>query len=193
MFSLEGRIAIVTGGASGIGRGISEVLSRAGAHVVIADIDVARGTSAAADIGGTFEPLDVTSQDQCRTVVADAVERFGQLDVLCSNTGVFPQASLADMTEQQWDQMQDVNLKGTFFMVQAALRPMRQRGYGRIVIHVLDHRVDDRIPWLVPLRSEQGRAARFHAERRARVRTGRCDNQCRPARERAHRGATGSG
>lgn len=134
MFSLVDRIAIVTGGASGIGRGISDVLSQAGAHVVIADIDAERGEAAAQDIGGTFEPLDVTSQEQCRGVVIRVVEQFGQLDVLCSNTGIFPQAALDDMTEAQWDQMQDVNLKGTFFMVQAALRPMRHRGYGRIVI-----------------------------------------------------------
>ncbi|MCB0949164.1 MAG: 3-oxoacyl-ACP reductase FabG [Mycobacterium sp.] len=134
MFSLVDRIAVVTGGASGIGRGIGEVLSQAGAHVVIADIDAERGATVAESIGGTFEPLDVTSQEQCRGVVARVVERFGRLDVLCSNTGIFPQAALDDMTEQQWDQMLDVNLKGTFFMVQAALRPMRHRGYGRIVI-----------------------------------------------------------
>jgi 3-oxoacyl-[acyl-carrier protein] reductase len=134
MFSLQSRVAIVTGGASGIGRGISEVLSRAGARVIIADIDEAAGMAAAADVGGTFESVDVTSQAQCASVVTRVLGEFGQLDVLCSNTGIFPQAALADMTEQQWDQMLDVNLKGTFFMVQAALRPMRQRGYGRIVI-----------------------------------------------------------
>jgi 3-oxoacyl-[acyl-carrier protein] reductase len=134
MFSLEGRTAIVTGGASGTGRGISEVLRDAGARVVIADIDAQRGTAAAAELGGTFEPLDVTSREQCRGVVARVVERYGNLDVLSSNAGIFPQASLDDMTEEQWDQMQDVNLKGTFLMVQAALRPMRQRRYGRIVI-----------------------------------------------------------
>lgn len=134
MFSLQDRVAIVTGGASGIGRGISQVLGRAGAKVVVADIDEAAGQSVADQIGGAFEALDVTSSEQCREAVSRVVERFGRLDVLCSNTGIFPQAALDDMTEAQWDQMQDVNLKGTFFIVQAALQPMRQQGYGRIVI-----------------------------------------------------------
>ncbi|HEX5543167.1 MAG TPA: 3-oxoacyl-ACP reductase FabG [Micromonospora sp.] len=134
VFALKDRVAIVTGGASGIGRGICDVLSRAGAQVVIADIDVDRGTAAANEVGGIFEPLDVTSQEQCRRVVAAVVERYGRLDVLCANTGIFPQASVDEMTVEQWDQMQDVNLKSTFLTVQAALAPMRKQKYGRIVI-----------------------------------------------------------
>ena len=134
MFSLLGQVAVVTGGAAGIGRGIAETLRSDGAQVVIADIDVARGKATAVELNAAFEEVDVTSQDACADMVSRVVGRFGRLDVLCSNTGIFPQATIEEMTEAQWDRVMDVNLKGTFFMVQAALRPMREQKYGRIVI-----------------------------------------------------------
>ncbi|WP_217914018.1 3-oxoacyl-ACP reductase FabG [Miltoncostaea marina] len=134
MFELQDQVAIVTGGAKGIGRGIAEALVEAGATVVIADIDVAAGEATAGEVGATFERTDVTSADDCRALVARVVERLGRLDVLCSNTGIYPQASLAEMTVEQWDRMQAVNARSTFLMVQAAIEPMRRRRYGRVVI-----------------------------------------------------------
>ncbi|MGG7444244.1 3-oxoacyl-ACP reductase FabG [Zafaria sp. J156] len=134
MFSLENKVAVVTGGASGIGRGISEVLARAGATVVIADVSDDKGRATANDIGGAFEHLDVTSARECREAVENVVQRFGRLDILCSNTGIYPQARLDDITEEEWDRMHQVNLKGTFLMVQAVLPQMRTRKSGRIVI-----------------------------------------------------------
>lgn len=134
MFSLTDRIAIVTGGAAGIGRGIAERLIEAGATVVIADIDTAKAEATAKELGAHAQHVDVASGQQCRELVANVVKQFGRLDVLCSNTGIFPQATIAEMTEEQWDQMQDVNLKGTFFMVQAALAQMREQKSGRVVI-----------------------------------------------------------
>ena len=134
MFSLKDQVAIVTGGAKGIGKGIATVLAKAGAQVVIADIDVEAGQSAAEQLGATFVTLDVTDKAACQTVVDSVLERYGRLDILCSNTGIFPQAALDVMTTENWDQLMDVNLRSTFFMVQAVLPSMRQRGYGRIVI-----------------------------------------------------------
>ena len=134
MFSLKDQIAIVTGGANGIGKGIAAVLVKAGAQVVIADIDTQTGQQVADELGATFMALDVTDQAACQGVVNAVVERFGRLDVLCSNTGIFPQASLDTMTIENWEQMMNVNLRSTFFMVQAVLPSMRQRSYGRIVI-----------------------------------------------------------
>jgi 3-oxoacyl-[acyl-carrier protein] reductase len=134
MFDLTQQVALVTGGARGIGKGIARVLGRAGARVIIADIDAAAGQACAAELGGHYLPLDVSRQADCRRVVDDVIASHGQLDILCSNTGIFPQCALADMTEQEWDRMHNINLKGTFFMVQAALAVMRPRGYGRVVI-----------------------------------------------------------
>lgn len=134
MFSLKDQVAIVTGGANGIGKGIASVLAKAGAQVVIADIDNEAGKRAAQELGATFVTLDVTDRDACQSVVDTVVERHGHLDILCSNTGIFPQATLESMTLENWEQMMDVNLRSTFFMIQAALPSMRQRKYGRIVI-----------------------------------------------------------
>lgn len=134
MFSLKDQVAIVTGGANGIGKGIASVLVKAGAQVVIADIDSEAGQRAAEVLGAAFETLDVTDRAACQRVVDAVVERYGRVDILCSNTGIFPQATLDIMTTENWEQMMDVNLRSTFFMVQAVLPSMRQRSYGRIVI-----------------------------------------------------------
>lgn len=134
MSVLNGQVAIVTGGARGIGKGIATVLARAGATVVIADIDAETGRAAARDIGGEVVQLDVTSGEQCRKAVAEVVDRHGRLDILCANTGVFPQATIESMTEDDWDRMLAINAKGTFLIVQAALVAMKARKYGRIVI-----------------------------------------------------------
>lgn len=134
MFSLKDQVAIVTGGAKGIGKGIVAVLVKAGAQVVIADIDIEAGQSTASELGATFAELDVTDREACQRVVDAVVERYGRLDVLCSNTGIFPQANLDSMTLDNWEHMINVNLRSTFFMVQAVLPSMRQRHYGRIVI-----------------------------------------------------------
>ena len=134
MFDLSGQVALVTGGAAGIGRGIAAVLAKAGAKVVIADIDAEAGKAAAQEIGGAFKELDVTDQARARAVVAEIVAESGQLDILASNAGIFPQATLDEMTEGDWDHMQAVNVKIMFFVVQAALKAMVPRGYGRVVI-----------------------------------------------------------
>ncbi|KNZ85507.1 3-ketoacyl-ACP reductase [Morganella morganii] len=134
MFDLTGKIAVVSGGAKGIGRGIVTALKKGGATIVIADIDEKTGRATAAELGTDFIALDVTSQSQCRTVVSEIREKYGRLDILCSNTGIFPQCTIKSMTEQDWDTMQKVNVKGMFFLVQAALSVMEEQKYGRIVI-----------------------------------------------------------
>ena len=134
MFELSGQTALITGGAKGIGKGIASTLAQAGARIVIADIDADQGETTARELNGHFVHCDVTSQTDCKAAVAAAVKLGGSLEILCSNTGIFPQARLDTMTEADWDQMHGINLKGMFFMVQAALEPMRQQRYGRIVI-----------------------------------------------------------
>lgn len=134
MFDLTGKIAVISGGAKGIGRGIVTALKKGGATIVIADIDEKTGRATAAELGTDFIVLDVTSQSQCRAVVSEIREKYGRLDILCSNTGIFPQCTIKSMTEQDWDTMQKVNVKGMFFLVQAALSVMEEQKYGRIVI-----------------------------------------------------------
>lgn len=134
MFCLKDQIALVTGGAKGIGKGIVSTLIEAGAKVIIADIDERAGQQTAEALGCTFKKMDVTSQEQCKTVIDAVVSEFGRLDILCSNSGIFPQANLDDMSEADWDQMHNINLKGTFFVTQAALVHMRKQSYGRVII-----------------------------------------------------------
>lgn len=134
MFSLHHRTALVTGGAKGIGKGIVATLREAGAQVLVADIDRAAGERTAAELGARFVELDVRSQADCAAAVDAAVQQYGRLDILCSNTGIFPNAPLETMTEADWDATHNVNLKGMFFIVQAALKVMRKQQHGRVVL-----------------------------------------------------------
>ena len=134
MFALNHRTALVTGGAKGIGKGIAATLREAGAQVLIADIDRSTGEQTAGELGAHFVELDVRSQTSCFVAVDAAVQRYGRLDILCSNTGIFPNAPLDTMTEADWDATHNVNLKGMFFIVQAALKVMQKQQHGRVVL-----------------------------------------------------------
>jgi NAD(P)-dependent dehydrogenase (short-subunit alcohol dehydrogenase family) len=138
MGRVEGKVVIVTGGATGIGRGISEVLAREGARVVIANRNAERGEEAARAVreaGGqaSFVPTDVTREEDCRGLVAAAVREYGRLDGLVNNAGIFPRATLEETTSELWDQIFAVNLKGAFFCSKHAVPELRKAGGGCIV------------------------------------------------------------
>ncbi|CDG18631.1 SDR family oxidoreductase [Xenorhabdus doucetiae] len=134
MFNLAGKIAFISGGTKGIGKGIANVLKQAGAVTIIAGTDEVRGAAIAKELGVDFIPLDVTDQAACKNAIDQIVEKYGRLDILCSNAGIFPQHYLKDMTAEEWDLVHTINLKGTFFLVQAALNVMEKQRYGRVVI-----------------------------------------------------------
>jgi NAD(P)-dependent dehydrogenase (short-subunit alcohol dehydrogenase family) len=137
-FDLEGRVALVTGAARGLGRAISLALAHAGADVALGLRDVSSGGDLEREIdsmGRAALPLQMDMMDlaQIREAVDAAVERFGRLDILVNNAGVAPRNPAEDVTEEDFDRLVRVNLKGTFFASQAAGRVMARRGSGRIV------------------------------------------------------------
>lgn len=137
--SLQGRSAVVTGGSKGIGRGIAERLATAGVDVVVtgrtqSDIDAT--VAALADLPGAVSGLaaDVTSQEDCASVVDAALERHGALDIVCANAGIFPSARIEDLTPENIEEVIGVNFKGTVYIVQAALPALTASGRGRVII-----------------------------------------------------------
>ena len=131
---LTDRTVLVTGGTKGIGKGIAGVFARAGANVVVAGRDEERGAAAAADLGATFVAADVSRAEDCERMAAETVERFGGIDVLCANAGIFPDTKLADMTEDDIDTIFGTNVKGTMFSVKACLGALERSGHGRVVV-----------------------------------------------------------
>lgn len=134
MFKLTNQIALVTGGANGIGKGIAAALAQAGAKVIIGDIDDTRGKETARELNGDFIELDVKQHDQVKDVVDQIVAKYERIDILASNTGVYPQIDIESLTKADWDYIQNINLKGMFFVTQAVLKVMKAQRYGRVII-----------------------------------------------------------
>ncbi|MEE6169324.1 MULTISPECIES: 3-oxoacyl-ACP reductase FabG [unclassified Mycolicibacterium] len=137
--SLQGRSAIVTGGSKGIGRGIAETFANAGVNVLITGRSQADLDKAVADLSGAPGKVsglsaDVSSPEDARRVVAEAVERHGGLDIVCANAGIFPSGRLEDLTPESIEEVLAVNFKGTVYIVQAALAALTASGHGRVVI-----------------------------------------------------------
>lgn len=118
---VSGRVAVVTGGASGIGRGIAEELIAAGAQVVIADIEQAALDSVAPAIGATGIQTDVSKAESVQALADQVIERFGRIDILCNNAGVGSMAKIEAMTLDDWKWMLGVNLWGVIHGVSAFL------------------------------------------------------------------------
>jgi 3-oxoacyl-[acyl-carrier protein] reductase len=132
--SIAGRSVVVTGGSRGIGKGIAAVFARNGARVLITGRDAGAAKAAADEIGASWLAADVSKRADCELVAAAARERFGGLDVLCANAGIFPDARLADMTEEDIDLVLGTNLKGTILTVQACLPLLAHSGRGRVIL-----------------------------------------------------------
>ncbi|HLC45143.1 MAG TPA: SDR family oxidoreductase [Patescibacteria group bacterium] len=135
LFDLTGKTAIVTGGAVGIGYGIARRLAEAGANVVIADLAEAEGQAKAKALGdkALFVRCDVSSEADIKKLVEAAVNKFGGLDIMVNNAGIYPQKLVMDMDVAYWDKIQAVNMRGVFIGCREAARAMMKRAGGIIV------------------------------------------------------------
>jgi len=134
MQQLTDQVAVVTGGARGIGRGIATVLAAEGARVVIVDLDGELAERAASDLGGLAISTDVVDRPSVDQMAARVVDELGRIDIVAANAGIYPVAELTELTDEMWAQVMDVNVGGAVRTVQACLPAMRDRGYGRVVL-----------------------------------------------------------
>jgi NAD(P)-dependent dehydrogenase (short-subunit alcohol dehydrogenase family) len=132
---LQGKVAIVTGGASGMGRSEATIFAREGARVLVADILEKEGQEVAKSIGDAarFMKLDVTSEPDWQTLVATAEREFGKLDILVNNAGISGTYTADLASTEAWDRVMDINAKGTFLGMKHAVPALKRAGGGAIV------------------------------------------------------------
>jgi 3-oxoacyl-[acyl-carrier protein] reductase len=136
--SLQGKAAIVTGAGRGIGKGIATVFADEGAKVLVVNRSADAGESTVKEIqaaGGeaSFFQANVMIRKDMERMAATCVERYGAIDVLCLNAGVYPTSHIADMSDELWDEVIDTNLKGVFYGTRACIPQMKAQNSGRIV------------------------------------------------------------
>ena len=130
---LQGRVALVVGGARGIGKGIADRFHEEGAKLVIADTEVEAGTMTARAFDGHFVETDISRRADAERAVAAAVDRFGRLDIVIQNAGIYPWSLIENTEPEEWDAVMAVNLRGTYLVARAALPYMKSAKYGRMV------------------------------------------------------------
>lgn len=135
---LEDKAAIITGAGRGIGLGIALAFAREGARVALCELDVSLLDGALAEVEalggqGLAFPMDVTSREQIDGVVRQVSDRWGAIDILVNNAGIYEVLPVEEITEEQWDRVLAVNLKGAFLFCQAVIPQMKRQGAGRIV------------------------------------------------------------
>jgi len=141
LFDLNGKAALVTGGAGGIGKAIALRLAGAGADVVVADIDPESASGVAEEIVSKGRKAlvieaDVSSVASARDLAAKTVKALGRLDILVNNVGIYPPSPVLDVTEEMWDNVLDTNLRGLFFCAQAAAQQMIAMQHGGRIINI---------------------------------------------------------
>lgn len=138
MFSLEGRIALITGASRGLGLAMARALAGAGAHAVLngrhgGSLDRCVAGLAADGLAASAAPFDVTDEDAVKAAIEGIVERHGRLDILIDNAGINHREELSAHTTEDWRRVLDVNLTASFVVAREAARPMVAQGWGRIV------------------------------------------------------------
>jgi 3-oxoacyl-[acyl-carrier protein] reductase len=137
--SIAGRVVVVTGATRGIGKGVARVFAGAGARVLIVGRDAEAAKATVAELSATGAEAshvlaDVSRREDCQRIAAAAAERFGGIDVLCANAGIFPAAPLAEMTDEDIEAVLGTNLRGTILSVQACLPALAASGRGRVIL-----------------------------------------------------------
>ena len=132
---IEGRVAVVTGGCSGIGLATVRRFAEEGAHVVIGDVDDAKGPGIAEEVGGTYVHVDVTDKEQVDALFRTAKDTYGSVDIAFNNAGISPpdDDSILDTELEAWQRVQDVNLTSVYLCCKAALPYMLEQGRGSII------------------------------------------------------------
>jgi len=130
---LEGKVAVITGAGSGIGRGIATVLGRCGAQLVLTDLVQDRVCAVADELGATALSHDVTSWASCQDVVDHTLKAHGCIDILVNNAGVSRSVPFHELDEAEWDRVHDVNVKGVFLTTRAVVPHMMERHRGSII------------------------------------------------------------
>ena len=138
MEELKEKVAIVTGGARGIGKTISQTLAKEGAHVIVCDIDYGLAQNTVNDIKNrgfavSAVKMDVSCGEEVKRVFKNILNKFPRIDILINNAGICSLTPIEDIAEEEWDRIMDVNLKGTFLCSQAVLRVMMTQKSGNIV------------------------------------------------------------
>ncbi|WP_152053531.1 SDR family NAD(P)-dependent oxidoreductase [Tautonia marina] len=138
-FRLEGRVALISGGARGLGRVMAEALASAGASVALTAREQDRADAVAREIAESTGQqvvglaVEVTKADQVEAAVAATVERFGKLDILVNNAGINIRRPIEQLEESEWDLVLDTNLKGSWLFCRAAVPVLKKNGWGRII------------------------------------------------------------
>lgn len=138
MGKLDQRIAIVTGGSTGMGRAIAVELAKAGADVVVSSRNLVNLEKVAEEIRALGRrslavAADVSVAEQVRNMVKHTIDKFGKIDILVNNAGIMTRALIVDMREEDWDNLMDINLKGVFLCIQAVAKYMMEQRYGKII------------------------------------------------------------
>lgn len=134
MGQVDGKVALVTGAASGIGAATARTLAREGAKVVVTDLDDAAGQTIASEIGGHYIHHDVTDEDGWKAVAADTEKRFGRLDIVVANAGIGIMGPAIDMSLTDWRRQMAINVDGVFLTVKYTIPLMRKSGQGGSIV-----------------------------------------------------------
>lgn len=138
MGKLEGKVALITGAAQGIGKGCAELLADAGAQVIVADVQIAESKEVAEGIGdkASFRELDVTSESSWQQTCDWIIDTYGRLDVLVNNAGISPAATIEDTSLEMWHQVMAINVDGAFLGCKYGIAAMKKAGHGGSIINM---------------------------------------------------------